>query len=1319
MVILAVQTSATEYHGDVSLSGNITDQLIDVWGNVTIPAGERLELKNTSLTFRSDSGEDRYLHCGVGSSLVVVDGDGDPDTDDGSLVTSWNCRWFAVGDDMDSVVIGRSVVEGLGDDWDPRNPSDPTSLKVSGSLDIFNTTFRDMRGIFFLRSLETLTIHGSSFGGNYSQLEIFGTNLLVERSDFDGVNYSLIANAKSPLVIEDCTFSSRSGTGLWTQGDILVNNSTFIRCVTGVNFQGDQFTAKVEGCEFIDCYYGVAAYKTMRLIVNDSRFEGGDRGIQVSSGIDYEFTNLTFDGLLIGAYIRRHSSLTIRECKVVDSGIGFHIESDIGREIISHCSFENISDTAIKITVRPPNMQSCMVDNCTFLNTTIGIDSSYIEWDRNDHNSPVLVWDSTFRDFRIGIKIKTNTLYLLNGTFVGNYPKTNGSIGVRSDTSYQRIIGFGRVEDTTFRSCWYGISVTARYELNPHWSILNTTVMDCSIGMIFRNLTSSTFEHTYVDRCEMGILIEDSKFLTVLSVTVRDSLNGLLVRNSGDFTMYHLGDDGGNGLLIEEENVPMSLWEIQEDTSYAGCSIKLGGLINVSANLSFDDVILSMVGGGSSPNDILVNSGGWFVLESSTIFGDTNNQYSLKVLKGAAIELRNSTVRRCGQPTAPIDEQGPFAVGAEVTIEGTEIRECYRGFTLIDSTLEMKDSQVQAYNFGIYSESSILSIRSSTLKSDITAMYASDSSVLMEGTRCEGVIDPVVAYRSTVHATSSIVIGDSNGLLLEASKAFLTDVDFRAKSLMMRFLSSEVYINESTLSSTTYLAEVNDGSYVRLYNTTWAGSWKVTGNGSILERYWPQRVTAHYLWSGDPLVNASLGIYPTATSFENKSVDLGDDGDTGPFWLLGSRKTQNGSARPGPYVISYSSPGLYGEVITDPRGPWSGRIQVADISPPTIEIWTPVNGTITRYSLVYISGNFSEVGSGRAILQLRTEGTSWVDIEPDQGRWSVGMPLPDGLIIIEARVSDIAGNEANATTWLMVDTIVPTLIIEGPMDDTVTRNASIRVTGQVLAVGPSGLEKVTLNEELIDLVDGKHIDIVVPLDDEGSNIIVIAVWDKANNTDYVAIVVHRDTTIPDLTLDAQANVTNDPIMTVSGFCEDPNGADITVDGVMIGYIHNIRFAYDVNLTEGPNSVVVVATDVMGNSVTKTIHIVLDTIIEYEVLSPLPNMELNSTNLTLLITLEENAEVRAEGLFSWTAPGPNGTVEMVLVIPQGEDFDVLLEFRDDLGNLDTAELALVWEPGEDDDDGEIDLFWMLALLIVAAAVLLSALAYLRLRQVKEK
>ncbi|HLX07830.1 MAG TPA: RHS repeat-associated core domain-containing protein [Thermoanaerobaculia bacterium] len=113
---------------------------------------------------------------------------------------------------------------------------------------------------------------------------------------------------------------------------------------------------------------------------------------------------------------------------------------------------------------------------------------------------------------------------------------------------------------------------------------------------------------------------------------------------------------------------------------------------------------------------------------------------------------------------------------------------------------------------------------------------------------------------------------------------------------------------------------------------------------------------------------------------------------------------------------------------------------------------------------------------------------------------------------------------------------------------------------------------------------------------DGTATVTATVKDFAGNVSHPAAVTFTVDTIPPavaITSPASGLLTNQPQQTVAGSVSKP--ATVTVDGIPAAVAANLSFAQPITLLEGPNAILVVATDAAGNRGQASVQVTLDTV----------------------------------------------------------------------------------------------------------------------------
>jgi hypothetical protein len=188
--------------------------------------------------------------------------------------------------------------------------------------------------------------------------------------------------------------------------------------------------------------------------------------------------------------------------------------------------------------------------------------------------------------------------------------------------------------------------------------------------------------------------------------------------------------------------------------------------------------------------------------------------------------------------------------------------------------------------------------------------------------------------------------------------------------------------------------------------------------------------------------------------------------------------------------------------------------------------------------------------------------------------------LQEGLNVLVVQTTNLAGVQASRTLMVVSDTFCMLMVLE---PDTPTANAMLELVG---LTEPGAI--VTLNDLPATVnADGSWSGDVTLV--EGLNEIWVNATDLVGNTAQAVVEVVLDTTPPALTVSGPADGSNtsEPSVTVFGTTEA--GATVSVNGVLASN-GTANWSATVVLSEGWNTITVVATDALGNSASMTITV---------------------------------------------------------------------------------------------------------------------------------
>ena len=189
----------------------------------------------------------------------------------------------------------------------------------------------------------------------------------------------------------------------------------------------------------------------------------------------------------------------------------------------------------------------------------------------------------------------------------------------------------------------------------------------------------------------------------------------------------------------------------------------------------------------------------------------------------------------------------------------------------------------------------------------------------------------------------------------------------------------------------------------------------------------------------------------------------------------------------------------------------------------------------------------------------------------------------EGQNALHIVATDAAGHSTDSVRTVIRDTQQPVLTVTNPANNAVTKQANITVSGTV-----TDQTAVTVNANGVPLpVDGAgQFTGQVPLA-EGPSFVTVTATDAAGNAATVVRSVTRDTQAPVLTVTAPVDgvTINADHVTVTGSVTDASAVTVMANGTSLPVAPDHSFSGDVALTDGPNTIAVVATDAAGNSTT--------------------------------------------------------------------------------------------------------------------------------------
>lgn len=328
------------------------------------------------------------------------------------------------------------------------------------------------------------------------------------------------------------------------------------------------------------------------------------------------------------------------------------------------------------------------------------------------------------------------------------------------------------------------------------------------------------------------------------------------------------------------------------------------------------------------------------------------------------------------------------------------------------------------------------------------------------------------------------------------------------------------------------------------------------------------------------------------------------------------------------------------------------RSVTLDTVPPSLQVTEPSEGTITNQKKLSVAGN-AEPG---ASVTVDGQGATLAE----DGSFSLEKTLVEGENTIVITAQDLAGNTTTVTRKVTYDPNAPDLTLEAPAEGLVTNQAELVVKGKTEAGA-----LITVNGESVAVAQDGSFSLDLTLA-EGENAIEVKATDGAGNQAKLTRIVTLDTQAPQLTLETpqEGLLTNLKELVVSGKAEV--GSVLTVAGAPVSLGADGSFATAVTLSEGGNTIEVIAEDRAGNRAAISRSVTLDTVPPELALSePTDGLITNQLDQTVrgntepgvLLTVNgSQVEVAEDGSFAATlslAEGTN-TLEIRAYDPAGNE-----------------------------------------------------------------
>jgi hypothetical protein len=392
---------------------------------------------------------------------------------------------------------------------------------------------------------------------------------------------------------------------------------------------------------------------------------------------------------------------------------------------------------------------------------------------------------------------------------------------------------------------------------------------------------------------------------------------------------------------------------------------------------------------------------------------------------------------------------------------------------------------------------------------------------------------------------------------------------------------------------------------------------------------------------------------------------------TSPDWI----RTENGSVvfpdlEDGPYYLQIKAVDAAGNIGMN------GVNFTLDTHAPSLEILTPVDGTIYDSDDVALNIAVDDALSGVAGVQYRLNGGDWT---PVIAASTLLEDLADDNYLLELRAQDYAGNENSTSVEFTVDTTAPVVTITLPADGGYATSGLVIWT--VDDVSGANKTEVSLDGENWTVVSGTTRDMGL---EDGTHTVYVRVTDMVGLVGEDNATFTIDSVKPTVSITSPGNGTllNISSVTVAWTGSDAlSGIDryeVRVDGG--DWMSVSGSSRTLSLDDGTHAITVRAFDRAGNHQDAAVSITVDTIAPMvAITAPADGTLLNATDVLVTWNVTESGGVSAVHISvdggAWQSLGAAALSSIVEDLEDGEH-TVSVRVRDAAGNQALASVTFL-------------------------------------------
>jgi len=388
------------------------------------------------------------------------------------------------------------------------------------------------------------------------------------------------------------------------------------------------------------------------------------------------------------------------------------------------------------------------------------------------------------------------------------------------------------------------------------------------------------------------------------------------------------------------------------------------------------------------------------------------------------------------------------------------------------------------------------------------------------------------------------------------------------------------------------------------------------------------------------------------------------NGNTGVLELPQYRVAPGGTTFRSPLHFNVSAWPYEGNATVDLTGNRHLDITLLDVGFPWVLIHYPWDGKLLNTTELLVTGTAGDEAGPVESVSVRLDGGAWVPAEGGEN-WAGTLNATEGVHLVEAKVTDKAGNTALIGVTVTVDLTGPAITLVQPVQGALLNGSPVLVRirteiGAVVTINGVGTENPNGNATM-------NINL-----SEGPNDIEVTATDPAGNRAAAVLRLTLDTTPPALSVASPENgaLVANTTATVSGALEA--GSKLFAQGKAVA-VNGTSFSYLWSLVEGGNVLALYAEDAAGNRNYAMLNVRRDTIAPALSVDVADGFKTKNASLGLNGTTEPNATVTVNGVkVSVDASGRFFATVQLAIGAQ----NITLEAKDPAGNMRQAKLSIV-------------------------------------------